>query len=300
MTDPQSAARRYMQLFDDALVCRTPGKVSPEGRASLAEGPAGVLAAMIAAPSEWRVHLGDLNNEALWSDSVPQPPLDMPQTMVLGLLVEREMVARPAGQAEAYERAAVYWYRSALMLVDERPGLLCPLDYAGRVLHGAAVAAQGRGRTVVWGHRLEYAFEQAMGVRVGRSPSAVARCNRTHETVLANFVWLALGQGDPALAYRLVVDAWVATGRPSVLRAGLDRMMRSADRGWLDRLARAVDPEALDVLLDCLRTGRSEMSDVCRRNVVYWAMQVLGRSSSISDSATRRLEVLNSVLEFAD
>ena len=131
------------------------------------------------------------------------------------------MLAMNAGeisvQGDSSRHAAGYWYRSALLLESSGPLPAPLLEYAAQVLGTVARDSAGRGQNLAFAQAVELAFEQARLALASQGKSMPRPCVDRHAAVLRELVWPRLTQAVPGDAWRVVLSAWTATGRESLV-----------------------------------------------------------------------------------
>jgi hypothetical protein len=280
----------YAELFDAALAPQRLLAASA-GAGAAPEAPAAVLRAMMAEPALWKHWAAGLKAGGLWADLAALAPLDLAETAVLGLLLARD-TPDFSSQPEIAISAAAYWYRCALALRAEGVRFVSPVNYYRSVLRPAARAAEEKALASRLGQGLQRAYELALERAPRPDPPSLERMREIHSRVLREMVWPLLRKMDTLAGYRLVEDAWVATGKEMILQSGLVGLLEAAPGAGLESLARRISPEAVAVLLGMLRRSPQPFGDRLRTSVSR--LVALQADACASDD---RIRILNEVVE---
>ncbi|HET6430432.1 MAG TPA: hypothetical protein VFJ30_18605 [Phycisphaerae bacterium] len=285
-----------MSFFDSVLAPEL-GKVRADG--APADGPpagaAELVAAMVRHPGCWPQRMAELAAPGAWSDGEPAAPLPAAETVVLGYLLAcnaREFGAR----APVSVRAAALWYRSALAAAGDADALASPLDHYESVLTPVARAvAAVPALALSMGWELEAGFEIALS-DLSDDPDRIAALRCRHAEAMQRVAWPLLRGAEPHAGYRLVLNAWVATGSEEVLRAGLIQLLDAPTRAAAEALAETTSMEAATVLLEAIRRHGRPLSGQVRANLAAW-IQTVASNASETAGPSDRAELLAGLVE---
>ena len=163
MSDTRQIDSEQLSFFDSVLTPEL-GKVRADGaQASASSAGAGELVeTMVRFPGSWVQRMGELTAPSAWGDAASASPLPLAETMVLGYLLADNAKGISANGMPSV-RAAVLWYRSALLAETDADGPTSPLGYCEPVLTPVARAVTGSPDLALrlgWG--LETVFEHAL------------------------------------------------------------------------------------------------------------------------------------------
>jgi hypothetical protein len=219
MNADRESLQTCFRMFDDALGLHFPAAGEQAPVSSAGE----ILREMVRRPVSWEYLAEALRDEQAWDCAEDLPPADLPETMVLGLM----LCLNSGGLAEpapASAKAAAFWYRSALVLEAREPLTVSALRYFPQVLRPIGDRAAASGQGMDFALMLELAFERAVqDIRsTGAEPPRSVR--QGHARVLQDLVWTILQSASPAEAFDLAIRAWVAGDLDEVLQTALQHV----------------------------------------------------------------------------